>query len=97
MESMNNRKRKLIALMDMFVAIKKLSKGYQSYDHAVDALDLYFKTNDPRYITTFGGIRDFVLESNIRNEIFPLIDGKYDHLDDFIKSLLQKEEKRKNK
>lgn len=76
-------KENLIALMNMFMTIKKLTK-YYSFDQAVDVMDIYFKTNDQRYLTKEDGIREFVVNNNIREKIFPIIDGNYQHLMDFI-------------
>ena len=80
----------LKAIMNMFVAIDKLSKVL-SFEQSIDALDIYFKTGNSKYITNQNGIREFVENSNIREYIFPVIDGKYDHLYDFIKGMYPKE------
>ena len=86
MKYARDEKENLKALMNMFVAINKLSESY-SFEQAIDILDGYFKTNDEKYLTTFGGIREFVVKSNMREKILPMIDGKYKHLEDFIVDL----------
>ena len=86
MKYSNTGNENIEALMNMFVAIKKLCVFY-SLDQAVEVLDIYFKTNDPTYITNESNIRTFVVNSNIREMIFPLVDGKYNHLIDFINGL----------
>ena len=68
---------------DLLIAIKKLSVFY-SIDQAVDVLDIYFKTNDEGCLPVTEGIRDYIKNSNLREKIFPLVDGKYNHLMDFI-------------
>ena len=85
-ENETEQTKNLKALMDMFVAIKKLNV-YYTFDQSVDILDIYFNTNDPKYITTYDDIRNFVVSSQMRDKIFPLVDGKYNHLFDFINEL----------
>ena len=82
MDFPSNDKVELKAYMNMFVAINMLTKMY-SLDQAIDVLDIYFKTGDSNYLTTEDNIRDFVVSSNIRATIFPLMEG-YPHLADFI-------------
>ena len=76
--------------MNMFVALSKLSKIY-SFDQAVDVMDIYLKTNDPKYLTPEYGIRDFVVDNGIRDAINPLTEGK-DHLMDYLEEVFPPKE-----
>ena len=86
MINQTKEKTELIAIMNMFVAIKKLCKHY-TFDQAIDVLDMYFKTDDPVYLTNSDDIRNFIVNNNIRSTIYPLIEGKYKHLYEYIESL----------
>ena len=79
---------------NMFVAIKMLTK-YYTFDQAIDVLDNYFKTNDENFITIEDGIRQFVIDNRIRDIIFPLVNGRYNHLFDFINEICAQHEKSK--
>ena len=94
MNFVENEKLELKAFMNMFVAIKKLSTIY-SLEQAVDVLDAYFKTNDEKYLPKEKEIRNFIVDSHMRDVIFPLVDGKYAHLMDFVDELCQTNKRRR--
>lgn len=76
--------------MNMFVAINKLCSLY-TFEQAVDIMDIYFKTDDSKYIPSELGIRDYVVNNGIRDAINPLTEGK-DHLMDYLEEIFPPKE-----
>ena len=86
----------LKALMNLFIAISKLSK-YYSFDQAIDVLDIYFKTNNEKVLTENDDIRYFVVSNNIRDFVYPLIVNEYDGLYEFLNQFTVKKGKANSK
>lgn len=83
MDNLNDEKEYLKTLMNFFAAIKQLCTFY-SFEQAIDAMDIYFKTGDETYLTKENGIREFVVSNKIREKMLPVIGSKYEHLEDFL-------------
>lgn len=81
--SYNNKERPNIsALMKMFVALNELCK-YYPIDHAIDVLDIYFKTGDPIYLPSPNNFRSSIVNSNIREYMLPIYEEN-DHLYNYL-------------
>ena len=79
----------LIALSDLFKAIRSLCKYYR-LDQAIEIMELYMKSNNATYLTMGDNIRGFVTQSNIRNLIYPVIVQDYDGLHDFFNQMINR-------
>ena len=82
----NEERENVKAMMNLFVAINKLSSIY-TIDQSIDVLDIYFVTGQAEYISSQDGIRDFIVNSNLREEFLPIYSEGYNHLADYIDSL----------
>lgn len=75
----------LVAVMNLFVAINKLSM-HMPTNQAIDALDKYFNTGDMEGILSYD-VRDFITNTNLRENILPIMNGNYNHLSEYINEL----------
>ena len=82
----------IIAVMDLFVAIDKLLYNMPA-DQAIDAMDKYLKTGDMEDILSYN-IRDFIIKTNLREKILPIINGRYNHLYDYLNEFCSISEKK---
>lgn len=77
------KKYRLESLLNFFEAINRLKKCYTT-EQAIDVLDIYLKTNDPKYLTTYYDIREFVSNSTIRKDFYGVVYEDYNHLADYL-------------
>ena len=94
---MGKTKLDFMTLMNLFLTINKL-RVFNTIDQSIDILDVYLKTGDAGVLTTFDNIREFVVNSGIRENILPIYET-YPHLADFLNEIApmkKKEEPRMN-
>ena len=80
----------------LFDAIRKLCVFYR-FDQAVEIMDIYFKDGDVKVITRESGIRDFVVASNLREVLYPVITEKSGDLYGFFNEQLMVKDKKSSK
>lgn len=86
MSYLEDEREELQAMMNMFVAIKKLKTIY-SMDQAIDIMDEYLKTGNEKVLMNLDDTREFVKNSNFRDTFLPIYDEGYDHLHDYINDI----------
>ena len=80
----------------LFDAIRKLCVFYR-FDQAVEIMDIYFKDGDVKVLTRESGIRDFVVASNLREVLYPVITEKSGDLYGFFNEQLMVKDKKSSK
>lgn len=93
MKNISEERENVRTLINLFSAINKLNKMY-TLDQAIDVLDIYFKTGDSTCITSEDGIREFVVNSHIREKLLPSLEN-YNHLAELIDEIYPNETKTK--
>ena len=84
------------AYVSLFDAIRKLCVFYR-FDQAVEIMNMYLKDGDVKVLTRENGIRDFVVASNLREILYPVITEKYGDLYGFFNEQLVNKSKNSSK